>query len=176
MTIKIKSASKSLGIVEVDGGARFVARAYLTCDDWVFWWSIPTGQLKGNFFYGKDFINALNAIKADGSVQFVRFVAPGITPAQDQYTTYIEGFYIRGQRLSTFAGIVRNCILTQNQDDVTISVPNSSFSQLNVLNYYNSAECRVIDCLSSADRDENNALCSFKSNIYSLPQYFTRES
>ena len=159
MTVAIKSASDSLGLVSVDGGVRFVARAYLTCQDWVFWWSIPNGQLKGNYFYGKDFVDALNAIKTGGGVQFVRFVAPGITPAQDQYNTYIEGFYVRGRRLSSFVGISRNCILTQNQDDITISVPNSSFSQLNVLNYY-----------------ENNALCSFNTVTYQLPKYFNKES
>jgi len=172
MTIKIKSTSGSLGLVNVNGGVRFVVRGYLNTPEYVFWWSIPSGQMTGRF-YGKDFIAALNAIKnVVGGSATVPYVFPGVDPADDYYTG--GGFIVHGERLSAISALTRVCTLAQNQNAVNITTPVLSTSVLSLIYAQNISPTRIVG-FADAARDENNAICGFQSGIYSLPKTFNKE-
>ena len=174
MTVKIQSASPSLGLVDVNGGVRFVARAYLTATDFIFWWDVPTAQLVHSYFYGKDFVDALNAIMGGASSAVLRYIVPQSNPADDYYRAdYSSTIY--GARLSSFIGLNRVCTLSQNDDDVSLVIPNSTISTATI-SIPNSTNMRVIDCFQDAARGENNAVCAFNSSIYGKPTTFFRES
>ena len=167
MTIKIASSSPSLTLVEASGGVRFVVHAFLTASDFVYWWHIPDSQTVKTFFYGKDFVAALTAIRNGASSAIVRFVNPGTTPAEDAYDAHQE-VIIYGRRLSAFYGKNQVVNLSQNGDVVTMTTPvtaTASFS-LGITN------ANAIDCFYDAARGENNALCSFTRNIYVVGTFF----
>lgn len=166
MTIKIASGSPSLTFTSVDSGVRFVVHAFLTSSDFVFWWYVSSGQLANNYFYGKDFVDALTAIRNGADSAVVPIIVPQTNPADD----YPRGdsVTIYGRRLSTFYGKNQVVNLSQNGDDVTMTTPvtaTASF-ELNIQN------ANVIDCLQDAARGENNALCRFNSNVYSVGTFF----
>ena len=172
MTIKIKSTSDSLGLVNVNGGVRFVVRGYLNTPEIVYWWSIPTGQ-RGNRFYGKDFIAALNVIRGGETGAFVPYVFPGVDPADDYYTG--AGFTVHGARLTSIPALTRVCTLSQIQDKVNITTPVASASFLS-LNYAQNVITLSIVGYADAARDENSAICGFNSSdIYALPKIFNKE-
>lgn len=174
MTVKIQSASDSLGLVSVNGGVRFVVRGYLTASDFVFWWHVPTGQIPNNHFYGKDFVDALNTIKNGAPSSSIRFVRPGTIPADDRYNDDLPSITIYGARLSSFVGLTRICTLSQNQSAINITTPATSVSTLS-LSYAQNVQNRTITGLYYAARDQNNALCSFNSAIYALPKTFLKK-
>ena len=171
MTIKIKSTSGSLGLVNVNGGVRFVVRGYLNTPEYVFWWNIPSGQMSGRF-YGKDFITALNAIRGGAGSATVPYVFPGVDPADDYYTG--SNFVIYGERLSAIPALTRVCTLAQNQNTVNITTPVLSASSLSLSYAQNVLPARIIG-FNDAARDENNAICGFQSGSYTLPKTFNKE-
>ena len=171
MTIKIKSTSDSLGLVNVNGGVRFVVRGYLNTPEYVFWWSIPSGQIS-NIFYGKDFITALNAIRGGAGSATVPYVFPGVDPADDYYTG--SYFVIYGERLSSIPALTRVCTLAQNQNTVNITTPVISASVLSLIYAQNISPTKIVG-FNDAARGENNAICGFQSGIYLLPTRFNKE-
>ena len=172
MTIKIKSAADSLGLISIDGGVRFVVRGYLNTPEIVYWWSIPTGQ-RGNRFYGKDFIAALNVIRGGETGAFVPYVFPGVDPADDYYTG--AGFTVHGARLTSIPALTRVCTLAQNQNAVNITTPVLSTSVLSLIYAQNISPTRIVG-FADAARDENSAICGFNSSdIYALPKIFNKE-
>ena len=171
MTIEIKSTSDSLGLVNVNGGVRFVVRGYLNTPEYVFWWSIPSGQMPSRF-YGKDFITALNAIKGGAGSATVPYVIPGVDPADDYYTG--SSFVVYGERLSAIPALTRVCTLAQNQNTVNITTPVLSASSLSLIYAQNILSTRIVG-FADAARDENNAICAFASGIYTLPKTFNKE-
>ena len=172
MTIKIASSSPSLTLVEASGGVRFVVHAFLTSSDFIFWWNIPSGQLKDSYFYGKDFVDALMAIRNGAGSAVVRYVVPGNTPAEDSYSTYIESFTVYGQRLSAYSGKNQVVNLSQNGDVITMATPVTATYSFNLGSLIDNNNKRVIECYQDAARGENNALCSFTSNVYIVGTFF----
>lgn len=168
MTIKIASSSPSLTLVEASGGVRFVVHAFLTSTDFVFWWSIPSGQLAGNFFYGKDFVDALTAIRNGAGSATVNFITPGNTPAEDTIRTNPTSFTIYGRRLSAYYGKNQVVNLSQNGDDVTMTIHVTATASFDL----GITNANVIECYADAARGENNALCSFTSNVYIVGTFF----
>lgn len=165
-TVKLASGSPSLTFTSVDGGVRFVVHAFLTASDFVYWWNIPDSYLVKNYFYGKDFVAALNTIRNGASSAIVRFVDPGITPAEDAYDT--REVIIFGSRLSAFYGRNQVVNLSQSGDVVTMTTPVTAPSDFSLA----IGLSKSINCLQDAARGENNALCSFTSNVYNIGMFW----
>lgn len=165
-TVKIASGSPSLTYTSVDGGVRFVVHAFLTASNFVYWWSVPSGQLANNYFYGKDFVDALAAIRNGAGSAIVPIIVPQTNPSDD----YPRGdsVTIYGRRLSTYSGKNQVVNLSQNGDVVTMTTPVTATTSFGL----GIQNANTITSYADAARGENNALCSFTPNIYSVGTFF----
>lgn len=165
-TIKLASGSPSLTFTDVNGGVRFVVHAFLTASDFVYWWNVRSGQLVNNYFYGKDLVDALTAIRNGASSAVVPIIVPQTNPADD----YPRGdsVTIYGRRLSTYSGKNQVVNLSQNGDVVTMTTPITATASFGL----EIQDANAIDCLQDAARGENNALCRFNSNVFSVGTFF----
>ena len=158
------------------GGFRCRVRAFFTCQDFAFWWYIPTGQLKGNYFYGKDLRSIVQNIKNNGlGSGKLNFIEPDFdNPALDELGLYT--ITIHGIKISNVAGYNALCTMTLNSDVVNIGIRVADPSIITVQYTTLSHNDYIIKTYNHPNRNEENALCSFTpAGSYTQPKTFLRE-
>lgn len=178
MSVLLRGASPSLYWEQEPntGGFRCMVRAFLTCQDFVFWWYFPPSQSKGNYFYGKDLHNIVQNIRLNGALfGSLPLVAPDFNdPSLDVIRSY--SITIRGSKMSNIMGYNGLCTMSENNNVVDIAIRQLNPSFINVRYTTIDINNAVITTYNHPNRGENNALCSFHyGSSYSMPDFFLKE-